>query len=160
MTKHQAPEVTSEDRKAVARFYGYDDGRVRMPQTPEHARLAEAFAAHRTRATQPQSLTIDDGLIARLRDCANGIGSFKTDRGDFGLCDDAADRLQSLSGEQIAENANCSGEAVRIAERDACAKVASAHRAPKGVPQIDYDQACDDIEAGIRARSDRVDEPK
>lgn len=44
-----------------------------------------------------------------------------------------------------------------IAEREACAKVASAHRAPKGVPQIDYDQACDDIEAGIRARSDRVD---
>ena len=41
-----------------------------------------------------------DGLVERLRACANGMGSFKTNRGDFGLCDDAADRLSVL----IAEN--------------------------------------------------------
>ena len=39
-------------------------------------------------------------LVERLRACANGMGTFKTNRGDFGLCDDAADRLSGL----IAEN--------------------------------------------------------
>jgi hypothetical protein len=35
-------------------------------------------------------------LIKRLRDCANGIGSFKSQQGDYGLCDDAADRIEEL----------------------------------------------------------------
>lgn len=35
-------------------------------------------------------------LVATLRDCANGMGDFKNDRGDFGLCDDAADEIERL----------------------------------------------------------------
>lgn len=38
----------------------------------------------------------DEELIARLRDCGNGVGSFKTKQGDYGLCDDAADRIEAL----------------------------------------------------------------
>lgn len=34
-----------------------------------------------------------DEVIERLRVCANGLGSFKDERGDFGLCDTAADLL-------------------------------------------------------------------
>lgn len=37
-------------------------------------------------------------LIKRLRDCANGIGSFKSQQGDYGLCDEAADRIEQLEG--------------------------------------------------------------
>ncbi len=37
-----------------------------------------------------------DDLVKRLRACANGIGSFKSNKGDFGLCDDAADRIEAL----------------------------------------------------------------
>lgn len=39
------------------------------------------------------------------------------------------------------------------AEREACAKVAEEHRAPKGVPQIDYDDACTHIADAIRERT-------
>lgn len=35
-------------------------------------------------------------LKARLRACANGFGSFKTNAGDFGLCDDAAAAITAL----------------------------------------------------------------
>lgn len=38
-------------------------------------------------------------IVERLRDCANGSGDFKTDRGDFGLCDDAADEIERLRGQ-------------------------------------------------------------
>ena len=38
----------------------------------------------------------DEELIARLRKCGNGMGSFKTNQGDYGLCDDAADRIETL----------------------------------------------------------------
>ncbi len=34
-------------------------------------------------------------VVTRLKDCANGIGSFKTERGDFGLCEDAIDEIFS-----------------------------------------------------------------
>jgi len=37
-----------------------------------------------------------DDLVKRLRDCANGIGDFKNDLGDFGLCNTAADRIEEL----------------------------------------------------------------
>ena len=30
---------------------------------------------------------MSDDLVKRARDCANGIGSFKSDKGDFGLLD-------------------------------------------------------------------------
>ena len=39
---------------------------------------------------------MSDNLVKRLRDCANGIGDFKNDLGDFGLCDTAADRIEEL----------------------------------------------------------------
>ncbi len=35
-------------------------------------------------------------LIGRLGACANGIGSLKSDKGDFGLLDDAADEIERL----------------------------------------------------------------
>src|SRR5690606_31041730 len=38
-------------------------------------------------------------LEQRLRDCANGIGSFKDERGDYGICDTAADELARLRAE-------------------------------------------------------------
>jgi len=37
-----------------------------------------------------------DDLVDRLRKCANGVGNLKTDHGDFGLCDDAADEIERL----------------------------------------------------------------
>ena len=39
---------------------------------------------------------MNDELVKRARDCANGIGSFKSDKGDFGLLDDLADRIEAL----------------------------------------------------------------
>lgn len=35
----------------------------------------------------------DIELSVRLRACASGFGSLKSKSGDFGLCDDAADRI-------------------------------------------------------------------
>ena len=35
-------------------------------------------------------------IVERLKACANGVGSFKTERGDFGLCDEAADEITRL----------------------------------------------------------------
>jgi hypothetical protein len=39
---------------------------------------------------------MNDDLVTRLRDCANGFGNFKNDLGDFGLCDTAANRIEEL----------------------------------------------------------------
>ena len=39
---------------------------------------------------------MSDDLVKRARDCANRIGSFKSDKGDFGLLDDLADRIEAL----------------------------------------------------------------
>lgn len=41
----------------------------------------------------------DDELIEKLRNCANGIGSLKSDKGDYGICDDAADAIEALTAE-------------------------------------------------------------
>ncbi len=41
----------------------------------------------------------DDELIEKLRNCANGIGSLKSDQGDYGICDDAADAIEALTAE-------------------------------------------------------------
>ena len=38
-------------------------------------------------------------IVERLRKCANGILSFKTSRGDYGICDDAADEIEKLRKE-------------------------------------------------------------
>jgi hypothetical protein len=38
-------------------------------------------------------------IVSRLRACANAIGSFKSPKGDYGLCDDAADRIEALQAE-------------------------------------------------------------
>ena len=43
-------------------------------------------------------------MIRNLRDCANGMGSFKTNRGDFGLCDDAADMISAIAAHRDALN--------------------------------------------------------
>jgi hypothetical protein len=42
---------------------------------------------------------MDDDLVKRLRSCANGAWLFKTKQGDFGICDDAADRIEALTAE-------------------------------------------------------------
>lgn len=46
-------EVIQSDVDAVVRFYGYDDGRKRVLATPEHMRLARAFARHRIEHATP-----------------------------------------------------------------------------------------------------------
>lgn len=43
----------------------------------------------------------------------------------------------------------------RLAERERAAKVAENMRAPRGVPPCDYDMACDDIAAAIRAGDEK-----
>ena len=57
---------------------------------------------------------MSDDLVKRARDCANGIGSFKSNQGDFGLLDDLADRIEALEAalakadelaEAVADNA-------------------------------------------------------
>lgn len=35
-------------------------------------------------------------IVEKLKACANGVGSFKTERGDFGLCDEAAAEITRL----------------------------------------------------------------
>jgi hypothetical protein len=37
-------------------------------------------------------------IVERLREAANGIGSMKTERGDYGLLDEAADEIERLRG--------------------------------------------------------------
>lgn len=41
----------------------------------------------------------EDELLPRLRACANGVGSFKSNQGDYGICDDAADLIQRQAAE-------------------------------------------------------------
>ena len=65
----------------------------------------------------------DEELIARLRDCGNGVGSFKTNQGDYGLCDDAADRIEALVKE-VERNAAI---AIRAMERATLAEEWSKH---------------------------------
>lgn len=50
---------------------------------------------------------MDKDLITHLRACANGMASFKTDKGDYGICDDAADaitearaKIEQMTGEK------------------------------------------------------------
>ena len=39
---------------------------------------------------------MSDDLVKRARDCANGLGCTKTERGDLGIFDDLADRIEEL----------------------------------------------------------------
>lgn len=39
---------------------------------------------------------MSDDLVKRARDCANGLVDTKTDRGDLGIFDDLADRIEEL----------------------------------------------------------------
>lgn len=43
---------------------------------------------------------MSDDLIKRARAAANGVGSMKTEKGDFGLIDDLADRIRELEAER------------------------------------------------------------
>ncbi len=85
-------------------------------------------------------------LVKRLRDEGRGLSGQSIERGcvDCGLAAnvaiEAADTIERLQAELAAE-------------REACAKVAEEHRAPKGVPQIDYDDACTHIAHAIRERT-------
>lgn len=38
----------------------------------------------------------DIDIVKALRDAANGLRDFKSDQGDYGLCDDAADTITKL----------------------------------------------------------------
>jgi hypothetical protein len=120
MTQHQAPEVTSDDREltsAIYRHFGFNGGTNLDLSNP----VLQMVAAHRTRATQPLSLTVDEGLAEEV---ARIIDPYFPDDGSHvsymawqiavTKARTILDRLQSLSlpaaGEQIAENANCSGD--------------------------------------------------
>lgn len=59
-----------------------------------------------------------DDLIGKLRACANGIGSFKTSRGDFGLCDDAADEIEQLRADLDDALARASANLERAVEAE------------------------------------------
>ncbi len=39
---------------------------------------------------------MSDDLVKQARDCANGLGYTKTERGDLGIFDDLADRIEEL----------------------------------------------------------------
>jgi len=47
---------------------------------------------------------MSDDLVKRLRSCANGAWLFNTKQGDFGICDDAADRIEALTAERDAQH--------------------------------------------------------
>lgn len=47
-------------------------------------------------------MTQQHDLVARLRECANGVRSFKTALGDYGICDEAAARIEALESRQRA----------------------------------------------------------
>jgi hypothetical protein len=69
MTQHQAAEVTSEDREltsAIYRHFGFNGGTNLDLSNP----VLQMVAEHRTRATQPLSLTIDEIRIAEREACA------------------------------------------------------------------------------------------
>lgn len=74
----------------------------------------------------------DEELIARLRACANGIGSFKSHQGDYGICDDAADRIEAL----IADFNDCNSERIRW-KKERYAASAAAYEAAA--------QTCDNV---------------
>ena len=38
-------------------------------------------------------------IVERLRKCANGFPLFKTNQGDYGVCDEAADEIERLREE-------------------------------------------------------------
>ncbi|ENN89109.1 hypothetical protein RHSP_01145 [Rhizobium freirei PRF 81] len=42
-------------------------------------------------------------IVERLRACANGLGSLKSSKGDYGLCDDAADEIERLRSDLAAQ---------------------------------------------------------
>lgn len=117
MTKHQAPEVTSELVDALGSIVSMlADARDTFP---DHETTLEAVTEAvnelygclidgvfgSTRATQPQSLTIDDETVERLRSACNGDdarheGSLLKGFANHVRSDDLRtllDRLQSLS---------------------------------------------------------------
>ena len=53
-----------------------------------------------------------DDIVKRLRDCGNGVGDLKTDRGDFGLCDESADEIERLRAMQV-PNVNTLAQIIR-----------------------------------------------
>lgn len=126
MTQHQAPEVTSELVNAVGSIViMLADARDTFPNHEAalesvteavnelYGRMLEGVFGN-TRATQPLSLTVDEGLVQRLRLALDFDAQSGTDEQWSRLmaeAHNALDRLQSLSlpvaGEQFAENANC-----------------------------------------------------
>lgn len=58
--------------------------------------LKKDVLAALTAALDPAIAERAGEVVKALRACANGIGSFKTQKGDFGLCDDAADLITAL----------------------------------------------------------------
>ena len=59
-------------------------------------------------------------IVERLRKCANGFPLFKTIRGDFGICDEAADeirRLQSALLQQSTDNIDLRHDLARANEK-------------------------------------------
>lgn len=90
--------------------------------TPDGAWLdRDEVLAAITAAMDPAIAERAGEVVKALRACANGIGSFKTQKGDFGLCDDAADLITALLTANAALRAerDVSNELGRAFEEDA-----------------------------------------
>ena len=66
--------------------------------------------------------------IALLRQVANGLGSLKNERGDYGLADTAADEIEALRARlEKAEAERDSAEEARLGAYEVCAVYAYCH---------------------------------
>jgi len=73
-----------------------------MSEAPERCWVPGSAGDRIVTQTPAERRIIDQqvgGLVKRARDCANGMGSTKTDRGDLGIFDDLADRIEALEAE-------------------------------------------------------------
>lgn len=80
------------------------------------------------------AMTEPADIVERLRACANGIGSFKTELGDYGICDEAAAEITRLRAALAERNERLIDEfrgveqravaSARAEQKEACARVA------------------------------------
>lgn len=97
--------VLTERAVEILADHGLVDG-FNLPMLPGYAVHVDPGAVVAAVATalaepaagvprKPQPSLIDPAeLVRKLRACANGMRSFKSDRGDYGICDDAADAIE------------------------------------------------------------------
>lgn len=61
------------------------------------------------------AMTETADIVERLRACANGIGSLKTELGDYGICDEAAAEITRLRAALAARIEECAKVAEEMA---------------------------------------------